>query len=308
MLLYMSANLYLHSSVEKARQDNSVILIHCMAGISRSVTVTIAYIMAYFNMSMQDAYQYVKDKRPAISPNLNFMGQLVEFERHCQENGPKDKKDITPFNPTLQQQALSKKLMEKIVRSGSTVSLTGKTHVVFETSKSIDKGEPEGGSGGGGGGIPVSSNKPFVLKPLNPKSRKSKKSQEHNPSTVVPANVSSLNEQMTAPSEQTATSTSKEQSSIHNNTTSTGNNNDNNSVATLPSSESSSPRPKSPRQLTVLSIKGEKMNLQNRSSNDRRSPSPVDMRATSPANSTSTIETTTTPSNITVDNSGGNQS
>ncbi len=38
---------------EKARQSNSTILIHCMAGISRSVTVTIAYLMQHFGMCMQ---------------------------------------------------------------------------------------------------------------------------------------------------------------------------------------------------------------------------------------------------------------
>lgn len=32
-------------------------------------------------MTMTDAYKYVRSRRPVVSPNLNFMGQLLEFER-----------------------------------------------------------------------------------------------------------------------------------------------------------------------------------------------------------------------------------
>lgn len=56
------------------------VFVHCHAGISRSATVCIAYVMLTRRLSAHDAYQFVKSKRPIISPNLSFMGQLIQFE------------------------------------------------------------------------------------------------------------------------------------------------------------------------------------------------------------------------------------
>jgi protein-tyrosine phosphatase len=56
------------------------ILVHCAAGISRSATIVIAYLMSKFKLSMAQAYELVLEKRPIISPNLHFMGQLLFYE------------------------------------------------------------------------------------------------------------------------------------------------------------------------------------------------------------------------------------
>jgi protein-tyrosine phosphatase len=56
-------------------------MVHCVGGISRSVAITLAYLMRTENMRLDDAYSFMKAKKANISPNISFMGQLVEFEK-----------------------------------------------------------------------------------------------------------------------------------------------------------------------------------------------------------------------------------
>ncbi|XP_067234902.1 dual specificity protein phosphatase 8 isoform X3 [Chanodichthys erythropterus] len=67
--------------IDKAKVSNCRVIVHCLAGISRSATIAIAYIMKTMGLSSDDAYRFVKDRRPSISPNFNFLGQLLEFEK-----------------------------------------------------------------------------------------------------------------------------------------------------------------------------------------------------------------------------------
>ena len=55
-------------------------LVHCHAGVSRSATICLAYLIACHNVSLSDAFRYVKHRRNVISPNFNFMGQLLKLE------------------------------------------------------------------------------------------------------------------------------------------------------------------------------------------------------------------------------------
>ena len=56
------------------------ILVHCVAGVSRSASVCIAYLMKYKNMSLKAAYTHVFDRRPCIFPNFGFWRQLCTYE------------------------------------------------------------------------------------------------------------------------------------------------------------------------------------------------------------------------------------
>ena len=66
---------------ERVRDSQGKVLVHCEAGISRSATICIAYLMCYKRWTLDLAYDFVKSRRNLISPNLNFMQQLHQFER-----------------------------------------------------------------------------------------------------------------------------------------------------------------------------------------------------------------------------------
>jgi len=61
------------------------ILIHCAAGMSRSASVVIAYLMTRQNMTLDDALKHVKIIRPIVMPNQGFFAQLRLLEK-CKGN------------------------------------------------------------------------------------------------------------------------------------------------------------------------------------------------------------------------------
>jgi len=62
-------------------ENSDVVFVHCHAGVSRSASIVIAYIMHKFKIGYEDAYKIVKNKRREIFPNESFRNQLREFEK-----------------------------------------------------------------------------------------------------------------------------------------------------------------------------------------------------------------------------------
>lgn len=64
---------------EKASNSNNKILVHCICGVSRSVTLACAYLIYKYHMSPTQALEHIQNKRPIANPNPGFMEQLKQF-------------------------------------------------------------------------------------------------------------------------------------------------------------------------------------------------------------------------------------
>jgi dual specificity MAP kinase phosphatase len=68
--------------IEKARAEGGNVLVHCRVGVSRSATVTIAYVMKYLGLPLVDAYLIVRSRRLSvlIQPNMRLLYNLLGWE------------------------------------------------------------------------------------------------------------------------------------------------------------------------------------------------------------------------------------
>ncbi|XP_049738186.1 dual specificity protein phosphatase 22 isoform X9 [Elephas maximus indicus] len=68
--------------IHECRLKGEGCLVHCLAGVSRSVTLVTAYIMTITDFGWEDALYTVRAGRSCANPNLGFQRQLQEFEEH----------------------------------------------------------------------------------------------------------------------------------------------------------------------------------------------------------------------------------
>ncbi|CAG9317854.1 unnamed protein product [Blepharisma stoltei] len=78
---------FIHQEMTRGKR----VLVHCAAGISRSSSIMVAYFMAKYNESFDEALARVRRGRPVAWPNQGFETQLrrldINFLRSCLTNG-----------------------------------------------------------------------------------------------------------------------------------------------------------------------------------------------------------------------------
>ncbi|XP_061567230.1 dual specificity protein phosphatase 8 [Cololabis saira] len=74
--------------LDAAMSSGASVLVHCAAGISRSPALAVAYVMYSRDLDLDQAYRFVKERRPSISPNFNFLGQLQHFQGALSQRAP----------------------------------------------------------------------------------------------------------------------------------------------------------------------------------------------------------------------------
>jgi Predicted protein-tyrosine phosphatase len=67
--------------LEKIRENNQRVLVHCHAGVSRSATIVIAYLMWRQKLPFEKALLLAQEGRPICNPNGGFLAQLQLWGR-----------------------------------------------------------------------------------------------------------------------------------------------------------------------------------------------------------------------------------
>lgn len=61
-------------------KQGKAVYVHCTAGMSRAAATVILYLVLNHEMTLEDAYDYVKSYREIICPNIKAIAKVIENE------------------------------------------------------------------------------------------------------------------------------------------------------------------------------------------------------------------------------------
>jgi hypothetical protein len=70
-----------HAFIDERLSAGENVLVHCHAGISRSVSMVISYLMKKNKTNYHQTWLQVRAKRPQAEPNFGFVEQLKKYEQ-----------------------------------------------------------------------------------------------------------------------------------------------------------------------------------------------------------------------------------
>ena len=76
--------------IDKAISENGKVLIHCICGVSRSVSVASAYLIYKHDYEVNQVIEMIKSKREVANPNSSFIEQLNIFYKNYANNKKTD--------------------------------------------------------------------------------------------------------------------------------------------------------------------------------------------------------------------------
>ncbi|CAD8071007.1 unnamed protein product [Paramecium primaurelia] len=97
------------------------VLVHCAAGVSRSASVVIAFIMKTKGWLFQEAFEFVRKRRSVVFPNYGFQRQLRNYEKDLKQSKIQVNLD-TPIKQTQKfQQEVQKEKVEQLEQKVKTM-------------------------------------------------------------------------------------------------------------------------------------------------------------------------------------------
>jgi predicted protein tyrosine phosphatase len=71
--------------VDQLAIPNHTVIVHCYAGVSRSATIIMAYLIQVAELTVTAAMVYVRLRRSIINPNSGFVNALKRWDLLCKE-------------------------------------------------------------------------------------------------------------------------------------------------------------------------------------------------------------------------------
>jgi hypothetical protein len=72
---FSTTNSWIHQKIK----EKACVFVHCFAGVSRSATIVISYLIDKHDYTFESAVEHVQEKRSCICPNRGFTSQLRQF-------------------------------------------------------------------------------------------------------------------------------------------------------------------------------------------------------------------------------------